>query len=96
MTASVGLSGAGLAKLRSAVTVVSARAGALQLTTAPAAFLHNSKLVRPMSQLGQTQTWPHLNGRSVLPSEADIVPLLPHVCFVPILLQKSVEGFREQ
>ena len=46
MTARVGLSGAGLAKFRSAVTVVSARAGALQLTTAPAAFLHNSKLVR--------------------------------------------------
>jgi hypothetical protein len=46
MTASVGLSGAGLAKLTSAVTVVYARAGALQLTTAPAAFLHNSKLVR--------------------------------------------------
>jgi hypothetical protein len=46
MTPSVGLSGAGLAKFRSAVTVVSARAGALQLTTTPAAFLHNSKLVR--------------------------------------------------
>ena len=46
MTASVGLSGAGLAEFRSAVTVVSAWAGALQLTTAPAAFLHNSKLVR--------------------------------------------------
>jgi hypothetical protein len=36
-----------------------------------------------MSEVGQTQTWPHLNGRSVLSSEADIVPLLPYVCFVP-------------
>ena len=41
------------------------------------------------TQLGQNRKWPHLNGKSVLPSEADIVRLLPHVRFVPILLQKS-------
>ena len=39
--------------------------------------------------LGQSRKWPHLNGKSVLPSEADIVRLLPHVRFVPIPLQRS-------
>jgi len=58
MAASVGLSGAGLAKLRSAVTVVSARAGALQLTTAPAAFLRNSKLVRQCLSWVNRVGWP--------------------------------------
>jgi hypothetical protein len=28
---------------------------------------------------GQNRKWPHLNGKSVLPSEADSVRLLPHV-----------------
>ena len=38
---------------------------------------------------GPSRKWPHLNGKSVLPSEADIVRLLPHVRFVPIPLQRS-------
>ena len=33
--------------------------------------------------MGQNRKWPQLNGKSVLPSEADIVRLLPHVGFVP-------------
>jgi hypothetical protein len=37
----------------------------------------------PMSQLGQNRKCPYLNGKSVLPSEVDIVRLLPHVRFEP-------------
>jgi hypothetical protein len=33
---------------------------------------------------------------SALPPKADIAEYGRHVRFVPILLQKSVEGFREQ
>jgi hypothetical protein len=36
-----------------------------------------------MSTLVQTRMWPHLNEKSVLPSEADIVRLLTHVRLVP-------------
>jgi hypothetical protein len=45
-----------------------------------------------MSGSGQNRKWPRLNGKSVLPSEADTVRLLPYVRFVPILLQKSFWG----
>ena len=33
--------------------------------------------------MGQNRKLPHLKGKSVLPSEADIVRLLSHVGFVP-------------
>ena len=36
------------------------------------------------------------NATSAIPPRADIVCKISHVRKVPILLQKSVEGFREQ
>jgi hypothetical protein len=42
--------------------------------------------------IGQKQKWPILSGMSASPPKADIRSDMAHVCFVPILLQKSFWG----
>ena len=45
-----------------------------------------------MSALGQKQTSAHVRMMSALPPKTDITECHRHVRFVPILLQKTVEG----
>src|SRR5258706_9366300 len=54
------------------------------------------RLPRGTSAKGLTRTSGCAIGKSALPPSTDMRRLLRHVPFVPILLQKSVEGFREQ
>jgi hypothetical protein len=49
-----------------------------------------------MSALGQKRTLRLASPMSALPPKADIAERRFNVCFVPILLQKAVEGFLGQ
>ena len=55
--------------------------------------LRSSNLEPPMSALGQKQTLGKMRLMSALPPKADIDRARRDVCFVPILLQKSLASF---
>jgi hypothetical protein len=53
----------------------------------PGYFINPAAENSAKSVQGQNRQWPHLNGKSALPSEADIVRPSRQVRFVPILLR---------
>jgi hypothetical protein len=63
---------------------------------APPVILRGKNPQDQMSALGQKQTFGIVQSMSALPPKADIGTYSRNVCFVPILLQKGVEGLLGQ